>query len=164
MKRKMLKLSFISVFIMLVNACSSMPGLNGGNEASMSTMGLVGALTEKLGVTNSQAMGGAGALLGMAKKSLSSSEFAKVSESIPGMDSLLAAAPKATELTEKLGGLGAVVGENADKLSGLAGVAGSFSKLGLSPDMAGKFVPEILGYAKSNGGEEVMNMLKGAWK
>ncbi len=164
MKIKALKISFVSVLIILLSACSSIPGLDGGGESSTPAMGLVSALTKKLGVSNDQAMGGTGALFGLAKKALSSSDFAKVSESIPGMDSLLAAAPKASGLTEKLGGLGAVMGGGAEKAAGLAGVAGSFSKLGLSPEMAGKFVPEILEYAKSSGGENVMNMLKGAWK
>lgn len=164
MKRKILKISFVSALIMLVSACSSIPGMESGTKDSSSTMGLVSMLTNKLGVTNEQAMGGAGALFGLAKKALSSSDFAKVSESIPGMDSLLAAAPKASGLTEKLGGLGAMVGGDAEKAGGLASVAGSFSKLGLSPEKAGKFVPEILDYAKSSGGEDVMNMLKGAWQ
>jgi len=163
-KRKLLKISFISVLIMMVSACSSIPGLDGGGGDSASTMGLVNTLSKKLGVSNDQAMGGAGALFGLAKKAMSSSEFAKVSESIPGMESLLAAAPKASGMAEKLGGLGAMMGGDAEKATGLASVAGSFSKLGLSPDMAGKFVPEILDYAKSSGGEEVMNMLKGAWQ
>ena len=164
MKRKFLKISFVSVLIMMVSACSSIPGLDGGGEDSSATMGLVSTLSKKLGISNDQAMGGAGALFGLAKKALSSSDFAKVTESIPGMDSMLAAAPKASGLTETLGGLGAMVGGNAEKATGLAGVAGSFSKLGLSPEMAGKFVPEILDYAKSSGGEDVMNMLKGAWQ
>lgn len=153
-------MSFVSLLVMVVSACSSIPGLSGNGGAGASTMGLVSSLTKNLGVSNEQAMGGAGALLGLAKKTLSSSEFAKISESIPGMDSLLSAAPKAAGLTEKLGGLGG----STDTASGLASVAGSFSKLGLSPDMAGKFVPEILDYTKSSGGEGVMNMLKGAWK
>jgi len=163
-KRKLLKISFISVLIMLVSACSSMPGLSGGGGDSSSTMGLISQLTNKLGVSDDQAMGGAGALFGLAKKALSSSDFAKVSESIPGMDSLLAAAPKASGVAEKLGGLGAMMGGDAEKATGLASVAGSFSKLGLSPEMAGNFVPEILDYAKSSGGEDVMNILKAAWQ
>jgi len=163
-KRIFFKMSFIYVLIVMISACSSIPGLNSGGGDSSSTMGLVSSLSKKLGVSNEQAMGGAGALFGLAKKALKSSDFAKVSESIPGMDALLAAAPKASGLTEKLGGLGAMVGGDAEKAGGLASVAGSFSKLGLSPEMAGKFVPEILDYAKSSGGEDVMNMLKGAWQ
>jgi len=163
-KNKLLKLSVISMLIMMISACSSISGLGDSSGDSASTMGLISQLTKKLGVSNEQAMGGAGALFGLAKKALSSSDFAKVSESIPGMDSLLASAPKASGMTEKLGGLGAMMGGGAEKATGLASVTDNFSKLGLSSDMVGKFLPEILDYAKSSGGENVMNILKSAWQ
>jgi len=44
----------------------------------------------------------------------------------------------------------------------MAALTGSFKKLGLSGDMVGKFTPIILDYVKTQGGEYVMNLLKGA--
>jgi hypothetical protein len=46
----------------------------------------------------------------------------------------------------------------------MAGLASSFSSLGLSSDMVGKFVPVILEYAKSKGGDGVSSILQGALK
>ena len=161
-KNNILKASIFSALIMIVSACSSIPGLSGESESgSSSTMGLISALTSQLGVSNDQAMGGSGALFGMAKQALGDSDFAAISDSVPGMDSILAAAPQSSGLTEKLGGM---MGGSAEKATGLASVAGSFSELGLSPEMTGKFVPVILDYVKSSGGEGVMNTLKGIWQ
>ncbi len=164
MKRKLLGSFFVLALIMTVNGCSSIPGIGGGGDSASTSMGLVSLLTSQLGVSNDQAMGGAGALLGLAKSSLSSGDFASVGKSIPGMSSLLAAAPKSAGLGDKLGGVGELLGGDAQKAAGLGAVAGSFSKLGLSPDMAGKFAPVIMNYAQSNGGDGVMNLLKGVWK
>src|SRR4029453_14114495 len=54
---------------------------------------LIGARTKELGATVPQASGGAGALLGLAKPRLKPEDFTKVSGAIPGIDTLLAAAP-----------------------------------------------------------------------
>lgn len=54
---------------------------------------LVSLLTSQLGVNAQQASGGAGLLLSMAKDKLSSQEFGQIANAVPGIDSLLAAAP-----------------------------------------------------------------------
>ena len=41
-------------------------------------------------------------------------------------------------------------------------LAGQFGKLGLSPGSIKEFIPVILEYAQSEGGTQVMNLLKGA--
>ncbi|MCF6339090.1 MAG: DUF2780 domain-containing protein [Gammaproteobacteria bacterium] len=161
MKSKQLGIFVIVALTMMVNACSSIPGLGGGSDSDSANTGLVNMLTSQLGVSNDQAMGGAGALLGLAKSTLSSGDFAMVGKAIPGMDSLLGAAPKDSKLSDKLS---TVLGDNAKKTTGLGDVAGSFSKLGLSPDMVGKFAPVIMSYAQSNGGDDVMSLLKGVWQ
>src|SRR4029453_16761909 len=56
---------------------------------------LVGALSKELGATPDQAAGAAGSLFGIAKSRLKPEEFSKVAAAVPGMDSLLKAAPTA---------------------------------------------------------------------
>jgi hypothetical protein len=129
--------------------------------------GLISLLTSRLGVTNAQAEGGSGALLGHAKQKLSADDFSKVTDAMPETESLIEAAPKAEKaggLAEKLGGASSLLGggEKTSSLAGMAGLANSFSSLGLSSDMVGKFVPIILEYAKSKGGDSVSSILKGA--
>jgi len=125
--------------------------------------GLVSSLTSQLGVTEAQAIGGSGAILGLAKDRMSPGDFGQVSDAVPGMDSLLAAAPavggsSGGGLLGAAGALGAVGGMGS--LGSLASLAGPFSDLGMSPDMVTKFVPVILDYVQSTGGDTVMGLLK----
>lgn len=121
---------------------------------------LVNLLTQQLGVTEPQAQGGAGAIFDLAKQKLSPQEFSQVSNTVPDMNGLLEAAPKKEDsLGAMFGGTTSIFGGGGQSLEGLAGLASSFSQLGLSPDMASQFVPIILDYVKLNGGETVSNLL-----
>jgi len=134
-------------------------------------MELVPLLTNQLGVTQDQAMGGAGALFGMAKSNLDPTNYGKVTDAIPGIDTLIAAAPAVSDqtggITGQLGGMGKGLGglaktaENANKL---AVVTEQFKTLGLDPSMVSKFMPIMLSFAQSQGGDTVMNILKGVWQ
>jgi hypothetical protein len=44
----------------------------------------------------------------------------------------------------------------------MANLADSFSKLGLAPDMVNQFVPVILDFVQSEGGQQAMTLLKSA--
>ena len=123
-------------------------------------MGLVDLLSSKLGVTKDQAAGGAGSIFQLAKQNLSVKDFSTVSKAVPGIDQMLGAAPKVEGSSSSLGKISSMMGNN--KLGGMAGLTSSFEKLGMSGDMVSKFTPIILDYVKNKGGENVMNLLKGA--
>jgi hypothetical protein len=57
-----------------------------------------------------------------------------------------------------------MLSKNTGSLGKMAGLYDSFSKLGLSKDMVGQFIPLILDYSKSKGGEIVSNLLKTAFQ
>jgi hypothetical protein len=120
---------------------------------------LVGQLTKQLSITPKQATGGAGALFGFAKSRLSAAEFGKVAASVPGMRGLLRAAPAASPATGGLSGLSGLAGSLPGQAGGLATVAGSFQKLGLSPDMIGKFVPVLTQFVQARGGTSTASLL-----
>ena len=131
------------------------PGTNPSPE-------LVGQITKELGVTQNQAVGGSGALFGLAKSRLNPEDFGKVAGAVPGMDGLLAAAPQSP-----LGGdstLGAIGSALPGKAGTLASVAGSFKSLGLTPDMAAKFVPILTNFVGAKGGSGTASLLAGAFK
>jgi hypothetical protein len=134
--------------------------------ASVNAAGLTESLMSTLGVNEKQASGGAANLLNYAKGNLSADDFSKVSGSIPDMSSIMSALPKeATKAAGGLGGLGGMASAlGGDSLGGLASLASSFTDLGLSADMIQKFIPTILEYVKSSGGEGVMSLLQGALK
>ena len=121
---------------------------------------LIGALSKEIGATPEQAAGAAGALFNVAKSKLSADQFAQVSKAVPGMSSLLSAAPA-------LGGVAGTTGaisQATGSASGLASAASAFSTLGLSPDMVGKAVPVLTNFVTKSGGAEVGKLLAGALK
>jgi hypothetical protein len=123
---------------------------------------LVGLLTEQLGVTDDQAAGGAGAIFEYAKGQLGANDFSQIAQVVPNMDTLLDAAPKSE--TEGLvdQGLSALGADTGSSLGKLAALAGPFSQLGLSPEMVSQYVPIVLDYVKSTGGETTMGLLRSA--
>ncbi len=62
-----------------------------------------------------------------------------------------------------LGSGSSLLGGSGGGLGDMAGVAGAFSELGMSPDMVNEFVPVILEYTQSAGSEQAMQLLKGAF-
>jgi hypothetical protein len=118
---------------------------------------LVGMLTKDLNVTPKQATGGAGALFNVAKSRLKPDQFSQIAAAVPGMDGLLKAAPSTGGLTGMTGGLPGAA-------AGLAPAAAAFQKLGLSPEMVGKFVPVLTQFVGAKGGSNVASLLAGALK
>ena len=128
--------------------------------AAKASPALVSALSKEMGATPEQSAGAAGALFGVAKSRLKADEFSQVAGAVPGMDSLLKAAPAAG------GGLGGVPG--VSQLGGSAGsmaaVAQAFSKLGLKPEMVSKAIPVLTSFVTKSGGANVGSLLAGALK
>ncbi len=127
-------------------------------------MELTDQLTKSLGVNEAQAQGGAGLLFKLAKEKLGAGDFSKVSAAVPGVETLMAAAPASGG--GGLGGLGRMIGLGGAKggAGSLAGLAGGFSKLGLDPGMVSKFIPIILSFVQSKGGEGPKALLEKAFK
>ena len=123
--------------------------------------GIVDSLVSQLGVTNEQATGGAGAIFDYGKRNLEPEDFATVADGIPDMDDLLSAAPDLGESDSALGKLGGIMGDKGGSLGAMASLAGSFESLGLDAEMAQKFLPVVLDYVESTGGEQAMGLLKG---
>jgi Protein of unknown function VcgC/VcgE (DUF2780) len=92
----------------------------------------------------------------LAKKRLKPEEFAQVAAAVPGMDGLLKAAPLDSKVPAAVSG--------AAGLSGLSSLAGSFSKLGVSPEMATKAVPIVTDFIGKKGGADMGKLLAGALK
>jgi hypothetical protein len=129
-------------------------------SAKNSSSELVGQLTKELSITRTQARGGAGALFALAKSRLSEEEFSKVSAAVPGMNGLLKAAPALADNSE----LSRLESSLPGGMGRMAEVAEAFHKLGLSPEMAGKFVPVISKFVESKGGLSAASSLEKALK
>lgn len=125
--------------------------------------GLTDTLVKKLGITSAQAQGGAGALFQVAKGKLDARQFAELSQSVPEMNSLLNAVPKQSgALSGLAGSVSSALGDSSNAYGNLASLASTFKALNLSPDMAGQFVPVVVDYVRTKGGDLTSNMLQSA--
>ena len=128
---------------------------------------LIGLLVKQLGVKDNQATGGAGLLFKLAQEKLGAADFGKVASSLGGVQDLIKSAPAEGGAAKMLGGLasmlgGGTAGKAAGGVAALAQLASGFSKLGLDKDMIAKFVPVILSFAQSKGGDAVKTLLQKA--
>lgn len=122
-------------------------------------MELVQMLMSQLNVSKEQAQGGAGLLFKMAKEKLGAEDFAKVANAVPDAASLISSAPKAGGVSGALGGLASSLGGGAGQLANLASLAGGFKNLNLDSGMIGKFIPVVMSFVQSRGGDTVKNIL-----
>jgi hypothetical protein len=121
---------------------------------------LIDNLTSSLGISGTQAEGGAAVLLKAAKDKLGAAEFDTQLGNVPGLYDLLKKAPAAGGG----GGLGGLLGGLAGAMGGNAGliatVVGGFGKLGLKPEDAKKFVPVMLDFLRTKVGPDVVSNLE----
>lgn len=123
-------------------------------------MDLVQMLTSQLGVTEEQAQGGSGLLFKMAKEKLSNDEFSQVAGAVPGVENLMSSAPETGGVSGALGGMVSSLGGGMGQLGDLASLAGGFKDLNLDAGMVGKFVPVVMSFVQSTGGDAVKGILE----
>ena len=115
---------------------------------------LIDALTKTLGVSGSQAEGGAAVLFKAARDKLGAAEFDRMLGALPGLGDLLKKAPAPGG-----GGLGGLLGGIAGAMGGKAAlistILGGFSKLGLTVEDAKRFAPVIMNFLRTRIGPDV---------
>lgn len=141
-----------------VNAAST---LHNGNQndaavaASPKAAGLLNTLGSQLNVTPEQAIGGTGAMLGLAKNKLQPSQYAELAQKVPGLDQL--SGNNALGGLEGLSGLLGQSGKSAGLSKALGNVqsqgdmSNAFGQLGMNSGMIGQFAPIILQYLGQQG-------------
>lgn len=121
-------------------------------------MELLDELKNNLGINDEQAKGGTGLLLKLAKEKLGG-DFTEVENAIPDTDDMIKAAPESGGVGGLLKSVTHVFGGSAEKFGDMAALSGGFSKLGLDKDMVTKFIPIVMNYAQSKGGDTVKNLI-----
>jgi hypothetical protein len=125
---------------------------------------LIRKLTEDLGVDKKQARGGLVALLRAGQQNLSRADFEQFVAAVPGADKLLANAPRPSAMSSLAGGLGSLLGGRSGGAGRWAGLAASFTELGIGLDTAKKFGPIVMDYLRKHGGEELVEKVRAALK
>ena len=153
--------SGIVCVVLIIMSASQARAQAGAAEAVKASPELVGSLSKEIGSSPEQAAGAAGALFGVAKSRLKADEFSQIAKAVPGMDSLLGAAPAPG------GGLGSATGglsQLGGSAGGLAAAASAFTKLGLKPEMVSKAIPVLTSFVTKSGGANVGNLLASVLK
>ncbi len=148
----------------VITAPTAAPAASTTDTIMKAATGLLPMLTDQLGVSNEQAEGGMGALLQTAQNTLSASDFSSLSEGIPGVEGLLAAAPSLSggEQSGGLGGLLSQAGGLSESLGSLGQLTQQFEALGLSPDMIIQFAKMAIDYLSGSSSEATEGQDKGA--
>lgn len=164
----------------LIDAAKAVSAMQGeeGNEsddadgvvaAAPKAAGLLNTLGSQLDVTPEQAIGGAGAMLGLARNQLSGQDFSELSKNVPGLAQIAG-----NSAIGGLNGLGGLLGGGSDKNALLDGLLGNvkdtndlnnaFSALGMDTGMIGMFAPVILQYLGQQGvAGSLLQNLGGIW-
>ncbi len=122
--------------------------------------GLTDILMQQLGVSQTQAQGGAGALFQVAKQRMAADAFGQLKQAIPGMDTMLGAVPKKTSGVSQLAnGLSSLTGGN-ETVNTAASLISAFQQLDLSQGMVKQFTPIVVNYVKQQGGPQLANLLQ----
>jgi len=153
----------------LSDAANAISGMKGSDAAATAaptpqTADLLSTLSE-LDITPQQAIGGAGAMLGLAKNQLSSTDYSELAKSVPGIDMLSGGG--------ELGALAGLLGSSG-KAAGLDNALGNvkdtndlnnaFSALGMDSGMIGQFAPVLLQYFGQQGvGGTLLSSLGSIW-
>lgn len=154
----------------LGDAANAISGMKGDNTAAAAaaptpqTADLLSALSE-LNVTPEQAIGGAGAMLGLAKNQLSSTDYSELAKSVPGID-ILSGGGELGALAGLLGSSGnaAGLGNALGAVKNTTDLSTAFSALGMDAGMIGQFAPVLLQYFGQQGvGGSLLNSLGGIW-
>ncbi|MNF43969.1 IgA FC receptor precursor [compost metagenome] len=149
-----------------------------GSLINPQTLALIDQL-RALQVTPQQAMGGVGALLGLAQSQLAADQYAQLAGSVPGLELLAGNAGSAASagngvsgVLGRLGALSGLLGGTASPapqpgsapVDSLAGVGQAFSVLGMDTSLVGQFAPILLQFLAGQGlAGALLQSLGGIW-
>ncbi|SER03073.1 Protein of unknown function VcgC/VcgE [Nitrosomonas sp. Nm51] len=147
----------------IASGAAAASGMTGMAGTAAGQAGLVNILTQQLGISQQQALGGAGAIFQTAQAGMDPQAFSSLSQSVPGINEMLNAAPA---VSGPLGGMGSgvssMLGSTGKTLNSAASLAASFQQLNLSPDMVGQFIPIVTNYVQNTSGQVTANLLRSA--
>ncbi|WP_085729380.1 DUF2780 domain-containing protein [Pseudomonas sp. R37(2017)] len=153
----------------LSDAANAIAGMQGGDAAGTAAPApqaadLLSTLSQ-LNITPQQAIGGAGAMLGLAKNQLSSTDYSELAKSVPGIE-MLSGGGELGALAGLLGSSGTAAGlDNAlGNVKNTNDLNNAFSALGMDSGMIGLFTPVLLQYLGQQGvGSPLLSSLGSIW-
>lgn len=146
-----MKLIRLVALVLIVGVMGVGCGSTSSSVESLASNPMISSLSSGLGLTPNQAIGGAGALMGIAKNNLTSDNWKKVEDAVPASDEIM-------DGGLKMGGL------SEDKVKSMADLSGSLGKMGLNQTQVTSMVPAMGDYMTKGGHAEAGDLFKGAIK
>lgn len=126
---------------------------NNANQADLVQMTM-----DQLGITQTQAQGGLGSLLSMAKTNMGENSFSPIANSIPNINSLLQAVPE-VDNTSALSTLSNQLGNLSPTAKGGLMVYNAFDQLGLSKGLVDPMMDILEDYLNTDGSKGSSDLL-----
>lgn len=144
-----------------LDSIKSMFGMEAETPAMPNVTDMISSVSESVGINKSQAQGSLASIFNYAKENISPEQFSGLSESLPGLDSLMGSVPDISEITSK-GGLSGLMDKAAsynDSLKAVNELKKQFEALGLSPEMISKVINSAKAYLDTDEGQKIKAQL-----
>jgi len=144
-----------------LDSIKSMLGMEADTAAMPNVADMISSVSESVGIDKSQAEGSLASVFNYAKENISAEQFSGLSDSLPGLDSLMGSVPDISEMTSE-GGLGGLMDKAANYNASLKAVnelKKQFEALGLSSEMIMKVVDSAKTYLDTDEGQKIKQQL-----
>jgi hypothetical protein len=144
-----------------LDSIKSMFGMEAETPAMPNVADMISSVSGSVGIDESQAKGSLASVFNYAKENISAEQFSGLSDSLPGLDSLMDAVPDISGMTSE-GGLGGLMDKAAnynDSLKAVNELKKQFEALGLSPEMIMQVVNSAKTYLDTDEGQKIKEQL-----
>ena len=144
-----------------LDSIKSLLGMEAETPAMPNVADMISSVSGSVGIDESQAKGSLASVFNYAKKNISAEQFSGLSDSLPGLDSLMGAVPDISGMTSE-SGLGGLIDKAANYNASLKAVnelKKQFEALGLSPEMIMQVVNSAKAYLDTDEGQKIKEQL-----
>ncbi len=144
-----------------LDSIKSMFGMEAETPAMPNVADMISSVSGSVGIDKSQAEGSLASVFNYAKENISAEQFSSLSDSLPGIDSLMGAVPDISEITSE-GGLDGLMDKAAnynDTLKTVNNLKKQFEALGLEPEMIMQVVNGVKAYLDTDEGKQIKEQL-----
>ncbi|MFT5841072.1 MAG: hypothetical protein ACI9UT_003586 [Flavobacteriales bacterium] len=132
-----------------------------GKSAIPNVADMISSVSNSVGIDKSQAEGSLASVFNYAKENISAEQFSGLSDSFPGLDSLMGAVPDISAM-KSAGGLSGLMDKASnysDSLKSINELKKQFEALGLSPEMITQVVSGAQAYLDTDEGKKIKSQL-----
>jgi len=144
-----------------LDSIKSMFGMEAETAAMPNVTDMISSVSESVGIDKSQAEGSLASIFNYAKENISDEQFSGLSNSLPGLDSLMGAVPDISKVTSEggLAGLMDKVANYNDSLKALNELKKQFEALDLKPEMIMQVINSAKAYLDTEEGQKIKQQL-----